>query len=250
MSLTTKSTILDNESAASPTRGGIYAAGYLGILPYEAALELQQHLVQARSKGVIPDTVLLLQHPSVFTIGRFRGEADITVTPRQLTQKKIDIVHTNRGGSVTYHGPGQLIAYPILDLKANHIGVRDYIWKLEEVVIRLLSALSIEGIRHASYPAGVWVDNNKICSIGIHVSRHITMHGLALNVNTDLRYFDYINPCGMPGNVMTSISQLLGYRVEPEAIIDTFLDSFSDTFGLKHEERLKKCLDIPDDRSG
>ena len=185
---------------------------------------------QARVEGNIPDVVLLLQHPPVFTIGRFRGEEDIITS-----QKGIEVFHANRGGSITYHGPGQLVGYPILNLKENGLGVREYIWKLEEVIINLLLDFGIKGHRMGEYPGSVWVGEKKVCSIGIHVSRHITMHGFALNVNPELRYFECIKPCGLKSTVMTSISKLRGCNVEVESIIESLLNSFSETFGLKRE---------------
>ena len=208
----------------------VYVAEYLGVVPYELALKRQQILMQARAEGNILDTVLLLQHPPVFTIGRFRGKEDIIIPPNG-----IEVFHTNRGGGVTYHGPGQLVGYPVLNLKENGLGVREYIWKLEEVIINLLLSLGIRSHRARKYPGGVWVGGEKICSIGIHVSHCITTHGFALNVNTDLRYFEYIKPCGIEGTVMTSVSKLLGYPVAVEAIIESWLHSFSETFGLKCE---------------
>ena len=208
----------------------VYAAEYLGVVTYELALKQQQRLAQARAEGNIPDVVLLLQHPPVYTIGRFRGEEDIITPP-----KGIEVFRTNRGGSITYHGPGQLVGYPILDLKENGLGVREYIWKLEEVIINLLLDFGIRGYRVAKHPGGVWVGGDKICSIGIHVSHHITMHGFALNVNPDLRYFEYIKPCGLKNTVMTSISKLLGYPVAVESIIESLLKSFSETFGLERK---------------
>lgn len=211
-------------------------ADYLGLIPYELALKLQQGLTKARAEGNIPDVLLLLQHTPVFTIGRSRGEKDIIVPPEVLAQKGIAVFHTNRGGSVTYHGPGQLIGYPILNLKENRLGVREYVWRLEEVIIKLLLALGIRGRRVANYPGSVWAGNKKICSIGINVSRYITMHGFALNVNTDLQYFEYINPCGIKGNVMTSISELLGTPTGVETIIGDLLGSFSEVFELQCEQ--------------
>ena len=208
----------------------IYLADYLGVVPYELALKQQQRLAQARAEGDIPDVVLLLQHPPVFTIGRFRGEEDIIVPPNG-----IEVFPTNRGGSITYHGPGQLVGYPVLNLKENGLGVREYIWKLEAVIIKLLLNFGIQGCRVAKHPGGVWVGDQKVCSIGIHVSRYITTHGFALNVNTDLRYFEDIKPCGLKNTVMTSISKLLGYSVEVEAIIESWLQSFSEIFGLKRK---------------
>jgi len=215
---------------------------YLGITPYEAALRLQEMLVRARGKGDIPDVLLLLQHPPVFTVGRFRGEEDVLVPPEILAQQGIAVVPTNRGGGITYHGPGQLVGYPIFNLRENRLGVREFIWRLEEFIISLLLTLGIQGHRVDRYPGSVWVDKKKVCSIGIHVGNYITMHGFALNVNTDLQPFEYINPCGTKGNIMTSISKVSGYPVEPEAIIEALLDSFSEIFGLRCERGDNKWL--------
>ena len=227
----------------------VYDAVYLGLVPYELALKLQQSLVKARAQDSFPDVLLLLQHPPVFTIGRFRGEEDIIAPPEKLQQEGIAVFHTTRGGGITYHGPGQLVGYPILNLQENGLGVREYIWKLEEVIIKLLLALGIQGHRVAKYP-GVWVDGKKVCAIGVHVGHHITMHGFALNVNTNLQHFEYINPCGIRGNVMTSLSELLGYPIEVEAITEALLNSFSLVFGLKRERGLEKCLTMLDVPSG
>jgi len=220
----------------------------LGTIRYQYALQIQRRLVEIVSQGVF-DVLLLLQHPPVFTIGRFRGEEDIIVPPETLTQERIAVFHTNRGGGITYHGPGQLVGYPILNLKEKGLGVREYIWKLEAVIIKLLLDLGIQGHRVANYP-GVWVGEEKVCSIGIHVSHYITMHGFALNVNTNLRHFEYINPCGINSRVMTSVSKLLGYPVEVETIIEALLDSFSVTFGLGLELGDNKCMAILDALSG
>ena len=224
-------------------------APYLGTVPYERALNLQQELMHARADGRIDDVLLLLQHPPVFTIGRFRGEEDITVPPETLARERIAVFHTNRGGALTFHGPGQLVGYPILNLKEHGLGVREYIWKLEATVIELLLALGIQADRVAEYP-GVWVGGNKICSIGIHVSHHITTHGFALNVSNDLRYFRYARPCGLSGEVMTSVSELLGHRVEMETIIERLLPSFSETFCLRCEQESDRWLSILDAPNG
>ncbi len=228
----------------------MYFAGYLGVIPYESALKLQRRLAQARGEGSIPDVVLLLQHPPVLTIGRFRGEEDIVVPREVLAQQGIAVCHTNRGGSITYHGPGQLVGYPILDLKELGMGVREYVAQLEEVIIRLLLGMGIRGHRVAGFPGSIWVDGEKVCSIGIHVSHYITWHGFALNVNTDLHHFEYINPCGIKEKVMTSISKLLGYPVDTEAIAGALLDSFSETFELTQEQGLERCLAMLDARNG
>jgi lipoate-protein ligase B len=224
-------------------------AAYLGIVPYERALKLQQELMEARAGGEIGDVLLLLQHPPVFTIGRFRGEEDMTVPAETLARDGIAVFHADRGGGVTYHGPGQLVGYPILSLKENGLGVREYIQKLEATMIKLLLGLGIHGRRVAEYP-GVWVGEKKVCSIGIHVSHQITRHGFALNVSNDLRYFEYVRPCGLPGEVMTSVSELLGHSVGIETIIEKLLPSFSEIFGLSCEQESDEWLSIRDARSG
>jgi len=224
-------------------------APYLGMVPYERALELQQGLVQARAEGRIGDVLLLLQHRPVFTIGRFRGGEDIIVPPETLAREGIAVFHANRGGGITCHSPGQLIGYPILNLKENGLGVREYIRKLEATIINLLLALRIQAHQAAEYP-GIWVGEKKICSIGIHVSHHITTHGFALNISNDLRYFQYVRPCGLPGEVMTSVSELLGHRVGMKTIIGKLLPSFSETFCLDCEQESDRWLSILDAPTG
>ncbi len=205
---------------------------YLGLVPYQEALALQHQLVQQRAADTIADVLLLLQHPAVFTTGRFRGESELVASREQLEREGIEVVPTNRGGSITFHGPGQLVGYPIFDLRELGIGVREYVWNLEEVVIRVLAGRGIGGRRRAGYP-GVWAGEYKICSLGIHVARHITMHGLALNVSPDLRYFDYINPCGLKGVRMTSMSNVLGHPLTCEEIVPEVVEAFSGVFGLE-----------------
>jgi len=224
-------------------------APYLEIVPYEAALKLQQGLMQARAEGRIGDVLLLLQHPSVFTTGRFEGEEDMVVPRERLAREGIAVFHTNRGGGATYHGPGQLVGYPIINLKEDGLGVREYIQKLEAVIIKLLLALGIQGHRVAEYP-GVWVGEKKVCSIAVHVSRSVTTHGFALNVTNDLRYFKYIRPCGLAGEVMTSVSELLGHWVAMETIIEKLLACFSEVFGLGCEQESDRWLAILDAQSG
>ena len=221
------------------------SAPYLGIVPYGRALELQQELAHARAEGRIGDVLLLLQHPTVFTIGRFRGGEDIVVPLEMLTRDGIAVLHTNRGGGITYHGPGQLVGYPILNLKENGLGVREYMRRLEAAIVGVLLVLGIRAHRVAEYP-GVWVGDKKICSIGIHVSHHITTHGFALNVSNDLRYFEYVRPCGLSGRAMTAVSDLLGHPVAIETIIEILLQSFSQVFGLSCEQESARWLSILD----
>ena len=216
-------------------------AGYLGVVPYDLALKLQQALLSARADGFIPDILLLLQHPPVFTLGRFKGEEDIIVPRELLTQEGIAVFHTNRGGSVTYHGPGQLIGYPVMNLRGKGLGVRQYIWNLEEVVIMFLHTIGIQGYRVADH-RGVWVGDKKICSVGVNVSRGISTHGFALNVSNDLRCFQYIRPCGLASEMMTSVSELSGRSIEVETVVSDAIHCFSEVFGLGCKRRDDACL--------
>ena len=224
-------------------------AGYLGVVPYDLALKLQQALLSARAEGFIPDVLLLLQHPPVFTLGRFKGEEDIIVPRELLTQEGMAVFHTNRGGSVTYHGPGQLIGYPVMNLKERGLGVRQYIWNLEEVVIMFLHTIGIRGHRVAAH-RGVWVGDKKICSVGVNINRDISTHGFALNVSNDLHYFHYIRPCGLTSEVMTSVSELSGCSVEVENVVSDTVHCFSEVFGSSCKRRDDRCLAMLGDLSG
>ncbi len=218
-----------------------FLTDYVGIVEYGRALKMQQAMVRARTEKRIPDAVLLLEHPPVFTTGYFRGKEDIVVPSVRLERENLAVFHSNRGGSVTYHGPGQLVCYPVLNLKESSISVHEYVWRLEEVVIRTLLALGVQAHRWDRY-RGVWVGEKKVCSLGIHISRHVTMHGLALNVNNDLHYFEYIRPCGIEGRPMTSVSRVLGKLVGVGSAIEELLIAFSDVFGWKCERGLGECL--------
>jgi lipoyl(octanoyl) transferase len=216
-------------------------AGYLGVVPYDLAFRLQQALLSARAEELILDVLLLLQHPPAFTLGRFRGEEDIIVPREMLIREGITVFHTNRGGSVTYHGPGQLIGYPVMNLREKGLGVRQYIWNLEEVVIMFLHTISIQGHRMADH-RGVWVGDKKICSVGVNVSRGISTHGFALNVSNDLRCFQYIRPCGLASEMMTSVSELSGRSIEVETVVSDAIHCFSEVFGLGCKRRDDACL--------
>ncbi len=211
-------------------------AHYLGTVPYCDALARQKWLQEARANKDIPDTLLLLQHLPVLTKGRFRGGEDLLVSPEKLAAEGIEVLSVDRGGSMTYHGPGQLVGYPIMELSEKGLGIKEYIWKLEEVIIKFLRTLNISAHRKPEYLAGVWVESKKICSIGVSVSRHVAMHGFALNVCTDLSHFALINPCGITaGNVMTSISQVIGRRIEVEDLTDDVIAAFAEEFNMTLE---------------
>jgi lipoyl(octanoyl) transferase len=168
----------------------------LGLVPYGEALELQYRLADEVRAGERPDTVLFLEHAPVFTLGKRGGRENLTVSDDFLAAREVAVCETERGGNITYHGPGQLVVYPIINLKATGLGVADYVERLEEVMLRTAADWGIRAERNAKN-RGVWIGNNKLGSIGIAVKRGIALHGLALNVTTDLTPFDWINPCGL-----------------------------------------------------
>jgi len=209
----------------------------LGVIGYDEALQLQDKLLQERLAGNVPDVILLLQHYPLLTTGVDEGEQNIIASKHTLANEGIEIFHTDRGGNITYHGPGQLVGYPILKLETKGKDVHQYVRNLEEVIIRTLSDFSIRGHRHPKYP-GVWVRQEKVCALGIRIARHwCTKHGFALNVNNDLKYFSYIHPCGITEMGVTSMSQLLGHDLRIEDVISSTLRHFSQVFNLTIQER-------------
>ena len=178
----------------------------LGLIDYSSAVTLQRDLHQRVVNGELPALLLLLQHPHVYTLGRRGAESDILVSNDALTELGAEVYYTDRGGEATYHGPGQLVGYPILDLRAAGLGPLAYVRALERVIVSTLADLGIHATSE-DRPTGVWVDDAKIAAIGVRVSRGVTMHGFALNVNPDLSYFNHIVPCGMPGASVTSIAE-------------------------------------------
>ena len=187
------------------------------LTPYAEGLRLQRELHAARCAGEIGDTILFVEHPSVYTLGRSADAGHLLWNRETLRAKGIEVVETDRGGDVTFHGPGQIVTYPIIDLAARKLGVRDYIFRLEGAVIETLNVLGLDAGRDARN-RGVWIGNAKICAIGVRVSRHTTMHGLALNVNTDLSLFSGIVPCGLADADVTSVAEELGAPQDMEAI--------------------------------
>jgi lipoyl(octanoyl) transferase len=189
-----------------PIRGWVLD---LGLIGYGQAYTLQRQLHAARLRGDIPDTLLLLEHPPVITLGKgFRAE-HLLFSPEFYVQRGIEVCPTDRGGDVTCHMPGQLVGYPIFDLRAHGRDLHRFLRQLEEGLIRLLSEYGIQAGRMSGY-TGVWVGNEKIAAIGIKVARWVSMHGFALNVNNDLSLFRLIVPCGIADRGVTSIRQLLG----------------------------------------
>jgi lipoyl(octanoyl) transferase len=202
----------------------------LGLVPYPDALALQRALVEDRRAGRVGDVLLLVEHPHVLTVG-VRGDggrSHILADPATLRTQAIDVVETGRGGDVTYHGPGQIVGYPIIDLSPDRRDVHRYVRDLEEVIIRTVADLGIEATRISGL-SGVWAGNQKLAAIGVRIARWITSHGFALNVTTDLTYFDMIVPCGIADRGVTSLSRL-GVRASRDEIEERLVIRFGEVF--------------------
>lgn len=184
----------------------------LGLMAYNKALELQGQLVKARLANVIPDTILFLQHPPVLTTGTSGGEENIVVDKDILAEEGVAIIRTDRGGNITVHEPGQLVGYPIFNLNTRGRDLHQYVRNLEEVIIRTLGDYSITAHRNSKHP-GVWVGEEKICALGIRLTKWVTKHGFALNINNELKYFSHVHPCGITNSGVTSMSRLMGHKV-------------------------------------
>jgi lipoyl(octanoyl) transferase len=207
----------------------------LGLVDYASALELQREKVAQRKAEAIPDTLLLLEHPHVYTLGRNARRENMLMSAEWLASRGAQVFQTDRGGDVTYHGPGQLVGYPILDLTQHRRDISWYMRSLEEVFICTARDLGIAAGRSPG-AAGVWVGNDKLVAMGVHLSRWVTSHGFALNVNTDLRYFECIVPCGLHGKGVTSLAKLLGRAVEMEAVTERVVEHFGKVFSLETVE--------------
>ena len=207
----------------------------LGRIDYQAGLDLQRELVEERRAGRIGDTLLLLEHPPVITLGvKTRlGPTNIVASADQLEAEGVAVFETGRGGDVTYHGPGQLVGYPIFDLRPDRQDVHRYVRDLEEVLIRGVKTFGIDGGRVAGL-TGVWVGppgrEDKLAAIGVRISRWITSHGFALNVGTDLSHFDLIVPCGITDRGVTSLERLVGRSVPMRDVEDAVIHAFTEVF--------------------
>lgn len=209
----------------------------LGRMGYEEALEYQREVARQRITGAIPEDVLLLvEHPPVVTLGRSSKEKNLISSPAFLASKGVELFEVERGGDVTFHGPGQLVGYPIIDLKRHRQDLHWYLRSVEEALIRTIGEYGIPGERSTGY-TGVWTSGRKIASIGVHARDWVTWHGFALNVTTDLSYFDFIVPCGIAGVEMTSIAK---ERPESTADVETVegvaAAKFGEVFGLTCRE--------------
>ncbi len=205
----------------------------LGVIAYEPACALQREVVDARKTGAIPDVLLLCEHPHVITLGRNGKRENLRAGDRRLAQMNVEFHHTDRGGDITYHGPGQIVGYPILDLAEHRRDIRWYVEQLEEMMIRATADFGLAAHRSdASH--GVWLDaptgEEKLAALGVHLSRWVSSHGFAYNVSADLRYFDLIVPCGIAGKGATSLERALGRKVPLDQIRDGLVAHFASVF--------------------
>lgn len=217
-------------SALDPPAGRILEARRLGRIEYDRGLELQDRIVARRRRGEVEDQLLLLEHPHVITLGSAARRENVLASPDRLGELGIQLTETGRGGDVTYHGPGQLVGYPILDLRPDRKDVHRYLRDLESVLLRVLESYGLAGERIEGR-TGVWCGGAKVAAIGIRVSSGwITSHGFALNVSTDLAYFETIVPCGLDDRSVTSLEALLGERVEMEGVSARTAEVFAEVF--------------------
>ncbi|GHT02934.1 octanoyltransferase [Bacteroidia bacterium] len=217
-----------------------------GLIPYKQALAQQRALFDTAlavkiTHQPVQNTVIFCEHPPVFTLGKHGLKSNMLVSEATLKAKGIDVFPIERGGDITYHGHGQLVVYPIIDLEAFHLGLKTYIHLLEEVIIRAIGEYNIHGER-LDGATGVWIDKDdprkarKIAAIGVKSSRYVTMHGLALNINTDLSYFKLINPCGFVDKGVTSLQQELGHEIDFETFKKRFKEIFEDLFNNEYRQ--------------
>lgn len=208
----------------------------LGLIDYREALVLQEKLRELRLDNKVNDTLILLEHSNVITLGR-RGKYSNIIIPRErLLKENVNVYETARGGDVTYHGPGQLVGYLIFDLKKIRLGIREFVWNIQEVFIRLLKySYQIDSQRDSGVYTGVWVGNNKITAIGISVSHAVTMHGFSFNVNTNLEYYRWINPCGITDRGVTSLEKLTGRMQDFNKTVDKTIGLFCEVFNMEPE---------------
>ena len=212
----------------------------LGRVEYGRALELQRELWRLRVEDEIPDTLVLLEHDPVITLGRSAKASNLLVSEAELARRGVALHRIERGGDVTFHGPGQLVGYPVFKLETGIAGVR---WFVERIEAALVTALAELGVKSGLRPGhiGVWCEERKIASIGIAVKRRVTFHGFALNVGVDLGFFRLMNPCGMPGVAMTSVSAE-GGNIDAARVRSAVVAGFEKVFGVELQEKLPRIL--------
>ena len=208
----------------------------LGLIDYQKAWDLQHLLWSKRVEGELPDLLLFLEHPHVITLGRRGNRSYLLASQEVLEAMRIPIFHVERGGDVTYHGPGQMVVYPIFDLKEYGYRLIRYIGQLEEVILRILKDFGIEG-RRDPLNRGVWVDGEKIASVGVAIKRWVSFHGFSLNYETDLKYFELINPCGLEEKKMTSMGKILGREISRKRLVERIDFHFKQIFERDWKEK-------------
>lgn len=205
----------------------------LSLTEYTAALDLQRNIAIARQSGVIEkDVVLILEHPPVFTLGRRAGTENLRVSSAFLERKKIPLIPVDRGGDITFHGPGQLVIYPVIDLTKAGLKVLDYVAGLEEIMLRTVSGWKIPAARNSAN-RGIWVAGKKLGSVGISVKRGVSFHGCALNVNLSLKPFKWINPCGLQNVGVTSMEEELSQKISMSQVREVLAYHFESVFGFE-----------------
>lgn len=211
---------------------------HLGVTRYGAALKLQEEAFSQVSRCEQPDTLFLTEHSHVYTLGSQTNKDNLLFSPAELQMKNIEVFDVMRGGDITYHGFGQMVAYPILNLHHFYLDAHRYLRDLEEAVIQTLKTFGVES-RRKTHPnpkknyTGVWIGDEKICALGVRFSKWTTMHGLALNINTDLDFFNGIVPCGISEMGVTSLAKILGKPIEMKRVCDNFIQSFQDVFDVE-----------------
>jgi len=203
----------------------------LGLRNYKEVWDLQKELHSKRVAEEIPDTLILVEHNPVVTLGKSGKDENIKVSSKFLQEKGIELYHIERGGDVTFHGPGQLVGYPVFNIKKGLAGIKPFIEKIEDAIISTLGDFKISAEKKEKM-IGVWVGEKKICSIGVAIKRWVSFHGFALNVNNDLKYFDLINPCGFKDIKMTSMQEILNYMVEMDRVKKAVIKNFAVIFGF------------------
>lgn len=203
----------------------------LGQIEYREAYQLQKELLQQRLESRIADTMLLLEHPPTITVGKSGKLENILASPAKLASAGVSLIFTDRGGDVTYHGPGQIVGYPIFDLRERNRDIHQYVHNLEEVLIRTLADYGIKSGRDHNH-AGVWANDMEIAALGLSIRKWVTMHGFALNVNTDLDHFTLINPCGFSNKTAASMAQLLRRELPLAEVTERLMARFAEVFDI------------------
>lgn len=203
---------------------------WCGAVSYSDALELQMRICNLKKRGFQDDVLLLLEHPPTITLGRNANAGNLLVSEEHLKTLGVTLWNVDRGGDITFHGPGQLVGYPLLSLGPGERDVHGYMRNLEESLIRLLAGYGIESTRNSGF-TGVWTGRGKIAAMGVHISRWITRHGFALNVRTDLSYYSLIVPCGIVGKGVTSVERLIGRAPELSEVAKRYISEFGSVFG-------------------